>query len=90
MSAAWDTVLGSYRELRAKAEALTEADADWDTATIDQCDVADLLFETPAPDLPAVAIKLEVGRDEYGKFALPDRVHDLIIADLKRLAEVRT
>jgi hypothetical protein len=74
----------------ARADALEEVDSDEEVTLLAdaQCQARDVLIMTPAPDFEAVAVKLEVFRDEELHGLYKDAVDiylNTIIADVCRL-----
>ncbi len=83
---AWEEALAEYRSLRATSDALPLG-AENEDAAVDAClDAMDrLLVETPAPDLRAVSIKMELAQERYDGSGHIPAFADAIRADVGRL-----
>jgi hypothetical protein len=86
----WDAALANYRRLAAIAKATADNDPDADAADAAASFAMDYLIEAVrAPDLDAVMLKIELGRERSAPFDEPlleDHVRG-ILADFQCMAD---
>lgn len=83
---AWEEALTEYRSLRAASDALPLGTENEDAAVDAYLAAMDwLLVETPAPDLRAVSIKMELAQERYEGSGHIPAFADAIRADVDRL-----
>ena len=83
---AWEEALAEYRSLRATSDALPLGTENEDAAVNAYLDAMDrLLVETPAPDLRAVSIKMELAQKRYDGSGHIPAFADAIREDVDRL-----
>lgn len=82
----WNRALAKYRALRKVSDDMPP-DTEGEDAAVDAwCKAMDYLVEEiPAPSCEALACKLELARERWDGFTIPDAWHDAFLADLKRL-----
>lgn len=85
----WKQLCATLEMARADAREEVESDAEFDLLAGAHIDAEWKLLRAVAPDLEALAYKLEVFRDEQAYRLNDDAVHEVIngmIADLQRLS----
>jgi hypothetical protein len=82
----WTRALAEYTQLRAASDALRDCDPREDEALSPYNAAMDNLVENVrAPSPRALAIKLELARDRWEGFSLPNSWFDAFVADLKHI-----
>lgn len=88
--AAWSAALTTYQTKRAAADALPLGSPGEDEAVDAYCEAMDRLVDLPAPDAAALSLKLDLTKNRWEDFSIPEEWWEALCVDIRRLTGVRS